>query len=52
MTGNFLIGLREGLEAVLLVVLLLAYLRKSGRTALIPRIFTGVAVAIAVSLGY
>ncbi|GAA1870510.1 FTR1 family protein [Paeniglutamicibacter psychrophenolicus] len=52
MTGNFLIGLREGLEAVLLVVLLLAYLRKSGRTALIPRIFTGVAVAIAVSLGF
>lgn len=52
MTGNFLIGLREGLEAVLIVVLLLAYLRKSGRTALIPRIFAGVAVAIAVSLGF
>lgn len=52
MTGNFLIGLREGLEAVLVVVLLLAYLKKSGRTALIPRIWTGIAVAVAVSLGF
>jgi high-affinity iron transporter len=52
MTANFLIGLREGLEAVLLVVLLLAYLNKSGRTRLIPRVFTGVGVAVAVSLGF
>ncbi|MBO0896546.1 MULTISPECIES: iron uptake transporter permease EfeU [Arthrobacter] len=52
MTGNFLIGLREGLEAVLIVVLLLAYLKKSGRTALIPRIYAGIAVAVAVSLGF
>ena len=52
MTGNFLIGLREGLEAVLIVVLLLAYLRKSGRSWLLPRIFMGVGLAIAVSLGF
>ncbi|WP_411733950.1 iron uptake transporter permease EfeU [Paeniglutamicibacter sp.] len=52
MTANFLIGLREGLEAVLLVVLLLAYLNKSGRTWLIPRVFIGVGVAVAVSLGF
>ncbi|MCC9194019.1 FTR1 family protein [Arthrobacter sp. zg-Y916] len=52
MTGNFLIGLREGLEAVLIVVLLLAYLKKSGRTALIPRIYAGIAVAVLVSLGF
>ncbi|MFZ3417690.1 iron uptake transporter permease EfeU [Arthrobacter sp. 3Tela_A] len=52
MTGNFLIGLREGLEAVLIVVLLLAYLKKSGRTYLIPRIYAGIAAAVAVSLGF
>ena len=52
MTGNFLIGLREGLEAVLIVVLLLAYLKKSGRSALIPRIYAGVTAAVAVSLGF
>lgn len=52
MTANFLIGLREGLEAVLVVVLLLAYLNKTGRTRLVPRIFLGVAVAVAVSMGF
>lgn len=52
MTGNFLIGLREGLEAVLVVVLLLAYLRKSGRSRLLPGIYAGVAIAVAVSLGF
>ncbi|MFF5791683.1 iron uptake transporter permease EfeU [Paeniglutamicibacter sp. NPDC012692] len=52
MTANFLIGLREGLEAVLVVVLLLAYLQKTGRTQLVPRIFAGVGIAVAVSLGF
>lgn len=52
MTANFLIGLREGLEAVLLVVLLLAYLAKTGRNRLVPRVFAGVGVAVAVSLGF
>ncbi|WP_345148246.1 iron uptake transporter permease EfeU [Arthrobacter ginkgonis] len=51
MLGNFLIGLREGLEAALVVVLLLAYLRKTGRQRLIPRVWAGVGVAIAASLG-
>ncbi|WP_435298895.1 iron uptake transporter permease EfeU [Timonella sp. A28] len=50
MTGNFLIGLREGLEAALVIVLLLAYLKKSGRTHLIPKMWMGIAVAITVSL--
>jgi FTR1 family protein len=52
MTANFLIGLREGLEATLIVVLLMAYLVKTGRRALLPRLWTGVAVAVAVSVAF
>ncbi|WP_334121616.1 iron uptake transporter permease EfeU [Glutamicibacter sp.] len=52
MIGNYLIGLREGLEAVLIVVLLVAYLNKSGRKHLLPRIWTGIAVAVLISLGF
>ncbi|MDT0167978.1 iron uptake transporter permease EfeU [Pseudarthrobacter sp. BRE9] len=52
MTANFLIGLREGLEATLVVVLLMAYLAKTGRRHLIPRLWTGVAAAVAVSVGF
>ncbi|MHC6176526.1 iron uptake transporter permease EfeU [Glutamicibacter endophyticus] len=52
MIGNYLIGLREGLEAVLIVVLLIAYLSKTGRRELLPRIYMGVALAVAISLGF
>lgn len=52
MFQNFLIGLREGLEAALIVGLLLAYVRKTGKAHLIPKIWAGVSVAVLVSLGF
>jgi high-affinity iron transporter len=44
------ITLREGFEAFLIVAISLAYLRKSGRSRLIPAVHWGIAAAIAASV--
>jgi high-affinity iron transporter len=50
MLQAFVITLREGLEAFLIVAISLAYLRKSGRQELIPAVRLGIAVAIGLSI--
>ena len=47
----FVITLREGLEAFLIVAISLAYLRKTGRRELIPAIHWGIGVSILLSIG-
>jgi high-affinity iron transporter len=48
--SNFLIGLREGLEAALIVGILIAYAKKIGRSDWKNKILLGVGAAIVVSI--
>jgi high-affinity iron transporter len=50
MLQAFVITLREGLEAFLIVAISLAYLRKSGRHQLVPAVHWGIGVSIIVSI--
>lgn len=49
MLQAYVITLREGLEAFLIVAISLAYLRRSGRQALTTAVYSGIVAAIALS---
>jgi high-affinity iron transporter len=51
MGDMLVITLREGIEAFLIVAIAAAYLRKAGREALLSAVWTGTAVALAISVG-
>lgn len=51
MLQAFMITLREGLEAFLIVAISLAYLRKSQRPELVPAVRWGIAVSVLLSVG-
>ncbi|GAB1823944.1 iron uptake transporter permease EfeU [Herbidospora sp. RD11066] len=52
MFASYLIGLREGLEATLVVSVLVAFLVKSDRTDKLPHVWAGVLGAVALSVGF
>ncbi|MET8611059.1 MULTISPECIES: iron uptake transporter permease EfeU [Streptomyces] len=52
MFSNYLIGLREGLEASLVVCILIAYLVKTGRRDALRPVWTGIGIAIALAMGF
>ncbi|RVX47732.1 high-affinity iron transporter [Nonomuraea polychroma] len=52
MFASYLIGLREGLEATLVVSVLVAFLVKSDRKDKLPQVWAGVGVAVALSVAF
>ena len=46
MLSSFIIALREGVEAALVIAIAVAYLRKTGRNALLPAVYKAFAAAV------
>ena len=51
LSSGFLTGLREGVEAALIVAIICAYLAKTGNQREFPKVFAGAGLAIACERG-